>query len=108
MVFCALLLIPLLVFICGFFLSQRITWREFGVQVAIQAVIVGIITLIVSCTSMSDVEVWNGYVIDKQKVIVSCSHSYSCFCVNSCDKDNNCTQICQTCYEHSNDYDWDV
>ena len=53
---------------------------------------------------ITDTEIWNGQVTDKKQVWVSCSHSYECFCTT--DRDGNRT--CQTCYEHSNDWDWVV
>lgn len=55
-------------------------------------------------SQMADTEIWNGQVTGKQQVRVSCGHSYECFCTT--DRDGNRT--CQTCYEHSNDYDWRV
>jgi len=51
-----------------------------------------------------DVEIWNGEVTGKEKVWVSCEHSYSCNCTT--DKDGN--ESCDTCYDHSNDWDWQV
>lgn len=60
---------------------------------------------------MSDVEILNGIVTGKQQVRVSCEHSYSCNCRQSCSGSGNsrtCSQVCDTCYEHSNDWDWDV
>src|SRR4051812_22989724 len=59
-----------------------------------------------------DEEVWNGHVTSKEQVRVSCSHSYSCNCRQSCTSSGkggqSCTTVCDTCYEHSNDYDWDL
>lgn len=54
-------------------------------------------------TSLIDKELLNGEVVSKSKEQVSCSHSYMCNCTTS----NNVTS-CQTCYEHSWDYDWVV
>ncbi len=42
---------------------------------------------------------------------MSCSHSYSCNCRQVCSGSGNsrsCSTVCDTCYEHSNDWDWDV
>lgn len=55
-----------------------------------------------------DTEVWNGEVTSKAKNKVSCEHSYSCNCrTESCGKDCS-TTVCDTCYEHFYDVDWDV
>lgn len=59
----------------------------------------------------SDFIIVNGHVTAKEKVKVSCEHSYSCNCVRSCSgsgTSQTCTTICQTCYEHSHDFDWMV
>lgn len=63
----------------------------------------------------SDTEIWNGKVVSKTKDRVSCSHSYDCNCKNveSCSgsgKDRICStsRVCDTCYEHTHDYDWTV
>lgn len=59
----------------------------------------------------SDTEIWNGEVTGKSREEVSCSHSYSCNCRESCSgsgQNRSCTTICDTCYEHSHDYDWEV
>lgn len=56
-----------------------------------------------------DVEVHNGRVTSKEQDQVSCSHSYSCNCRQSCTgtgASRSCIQTCDTCYEHSHDYDW--
>lgn len=58
---------------------------------------------------LHDVEIWNGQVTGKEQVWVSCDHSYDCNCRTECDsKGENCGQKCDTCYEHSNDWDWRV
>lgn len=56
-----------------------------------------------------DVETWNGVITAKEKEKVSCSHSYSCNCHQVCSgsgKDQSCSQVCDTCYEHSYDVNW--
>ena len=58
-----------------------------------------------------DVEIWNGQVTGKERERVSCSHSYSCNCrtvYSGSGKDRTSHEECDTCYEHSNDYDWNV
>lgn len=63
-------------------------------------------------TLTSDTEIINGAVTGKDKVRVSCSHSYNCNCRPDCstnaDGSKSCSEKCDTCYEHMNDWDWDV
>jgi hypothetical protein len=111
MVFAVLLAIPLLFAIGAFILSKGITWKEFLAQVAAQVVVAAVSALIVSCGNTSDTEIWNGVVTKKEKSWVPCSHSYSCHCHEVCSgsgKNKSCSEHCDTCYEHSNDWDWDV
>lgn len=52
-----------------------------------------------------------GQVTDKQQVKVSCSHSYACNCRQVCSGSGDtrsCSTVCDTCYEHSYDWDWRV
>lgn len=61
--------------------------------------------------STSSTEILNGQVTGKEQNRVSCSHSYSCNCrtvTSGSGKDATTTTVCDTCYEHSNDWDWDV
>jgi len=75
-----------------------------------------LIVLVVTCGTYSigmigntvDTEVWSGEVTGKKKVKVPCKHSYECNCVTSTDSKGNVSRICQTCYDHSYDIDWDV
>ena len=111
MTYIILFLLPLTVAVGSFILTKTINWKEFAVQVVAQAILAGFCAGIVSCENTTDTEVWNSQVISKQQVMVSCSHSYSCNCYESCSgsgKDRSCSTICQTCYEHSYDYDWSV
>ena len=59
----------------------------------------------------ADTEVWNGQVTSKERKRVSCEHSYSCNCRQSCSgsgSNQSCSQVCDTCYEHSYDVSWYV
>jgi hypothetical protein len=104
-----LMLFPVLIGTVGLFWSKgRITIKEFLTLEAASFAIVGIGFLVARWTSTADWELWNGRVSGKDKVWVSCSHSYPCNphpCM--CDK-NGCSTCWDTCYEHSNDWDWDV
>jgi len=112
MIFITLFAIPIVVILFFYFASKKISWKELLVHAIVAAVIAGISTAVCYYSNVSDDEVWNGFVSNKQKNEVSCSHSYQCNCTKSCSKDTNgnesCTKTCQTCYEHSFDVDWDV
>jgi hypothetical protein len=111
MVFLVLLGIPLLIAVGGFVISKEITWKEFLVQLGVQMVIAGICACVMYFGQTHDTEVWNGVVVDKKENTVSCSHSYQCNCRNESTgsgKDRSCSTVCDTCYEHFHDYDWDV
>ncbi len=101
--------IPLLIpFFLKHFFNHQYTWGEVAICC--------FVTVIISCTTiytnmyaeMADKEVLNGKVTSKSQETVSCRHSYSCNCYNSCRPKGGCTRICSTCYEHSKDYDWNV
>lgn len=94
--------------------SKDITAKEMWVALGAN-VAVAVVSLVIfkgyAYGKMSDVEVWNGYVTSKQQTRVSCSHSYSCNCRQVCSgsgKSRSCSQHCDTCYDHTNDWDWDV
>lgn len=111
MFFLALLLIPLVVALVIFFLKHgSIQPVELGIQCAAILTFAGAATLLVNCQSTRDVEIINTSLVRKDRVSVPCSHSYQCMCHDSCTTDSrgnqSCTQVCQTCYDHSNDYDW--
>lgn len=105
-----------IIFVALFWWKRGMPRGDHWIQLAICFVPIILVSTAVLCFSVLgktlDHEVWNGQVADKKKVRVSCSHSYQCFCVDSCTTDSkgnrSCTQICQTCYEHSHDFDWDV
>lgn len=111
MTFLALFGVALLVGGLGFAFLQGVTWKEFLVQLGASAAIAGISMVIIYYKDTADHELWNGRVTGKKQVWVSCSHSYSCNCRQECSgsgKDRSCSTVCDTCYEHSNDWDWRV
>lgn len=112
MVFLTLLIIPLIIALVGFvFFNHKITLKEFLTQIGIQIIVAAISVSIIYSSNTHDVEIWNGKVLNKTRDEVSCSHSYDCFCYQNCSgsgNDQSCTTICQTCYEHSYDVDWNV
>ncbi len=112
MVFFVLLVVPLVVALVGFFVSKgAVTRKELALQMGVQLVVAGVAAYLVHYSSVHDTEVWNGSVVNKQSEHVSCSHSYSCHCRQSCSgsgKNRSCSEVCDTCYEHSYDVDWNV
>ena len=113
-----LMIVPLLVGIVCLVLSKtgqadaHLSLKEFGIMEGACLLIFMAGMAIARYTSVSDTELISGRVTDKQRNEVSCSHSYECNCYDSCTSDEkggqSCTRICQTCYEHSYDVDWDV
>lgn len=109
--FATAFLLSLTVTLVFYLTLKTICAKELGVIVGAQLVIAGAAAAISYYTSLSDTQVINSYVTGKEQVRVSCSHSYSCHCRQSCSgsgKNRSCHQVCDTCYEHSNDWDWDV
>lgn len=116
-IFLAPVLLSLLFFICQD--ETKNNWRNIGVisvkeflmMVGAQLLIAGTASAIIYHSDVSDVEIQNGYVGKKAQVSVPCSHSYQCNCREECSgsgKDRSCYTHCDTCYEHSNDWNWDV
>lgn len=89
-----------------------ISWEEMGLNIALCIMLTGGIWYLGVYSATSDTEVLNGRVTGKERVWTSCEHSYQCNCrqESSCDSKGNCTShtVCDTCYEHSNDYNWVV
>lgn len=112
MVFLTLFCIPLLLILANMILGRnKVTFKEFLLQMGIQACIAGVSCAVVYYSNTSDVEIHNGRVASKSREKVSCSHSYRCNCHDVCTgsgKDEHCTEHCDTCYEHSYDVDWPV
>ena len=107
-----LFLIPLLV-AAGFFVAfkHKVTWQEFLTQSAIVIVLSVSSMAVTKCSNTADVELWGGKIAKKVRDKVSCSHSYQCNCRTQCSgsgKNRSCWTVCDTCYEHSYDVDWDL
>lgn len=103
-----MLLIPLG---CWQFYGHEIKWQEALAQAAIGCLTVGLVYTFSMSSQMSDTEFINGLVTGKEQVRVSCSHSYSCHChmvSSGSGKKRSSHKECDTCYEHTNDWDWRV
>lgn len=107
-----LCLIPLVwVLITHFAFKTRITIKEAILQGGIAAVLIAFVYGCFVWSNTTDHQILNGHVTSKAQVEVSCEHSYSCNCRTVCSgsgKSRTCRTVCDTCYEHSNDWDWDV
>lgn len=108
-----LLAIPLVwAFAARYLLPATIETGEAAVNSGIAAFVMVALYCMFFWSNTRDTEILNGYVTGKERNKVSCEHSYQCMCVQSCSSDGrggqSCTEICQTCYDHSYDIDWDV
>lgn len=110
--FLLLMVLPILIAtICIFVFKGKVTLPEFGAQIAVPAVLMVIGLAVAYYQSTTDIEVWNGRITAKTRDRVSCRHSYSCNCRTVCSgsgKSESCSTVCDTCYEHSYDVDWNV
>lgn len=109
--FSIVLLIPLICAAAAFCFSKQICPKELAVIAGTQIVVAIVSALVCYNMSTCDNETWNSRIVSKQKVYTSCSHSYSCHCRESCSgsgKNRSCHQVCDTCYEHSNDWNWRI
>lgn len=109
-----LLLVPFLIAFGSFCISvyrndqdYQITLKEFLALISVISVVITGGYLLSRLTSTSDEELWNGRVSDKKKVYVSCSHSYPCN-PYPCGDSKHPMTCWHTCYEHSNDWDWNL
>lgn len=107
---------PLIVpWITKAFWPRKVSWKEFAAALVVGVIVSAVVYACGLASQTSDVEVWSGEVTSKDREKVSCSHSYDCNCrqVTSCSgsgKDRTCSssRVCDTCYEHSYDVDWNV
>jgi hypothetical protein len=110
--FATAFLLSLAITLVFYVVLKTICLKELACIVGIQMAIAGVSAAISYYSSLTDVQAINSYVMDKKQVRVSCEHSYECMCFDNCSTDSkgnrSCTKVCQTCYEHSNDWDWDV
>ena len=110
--FLILMVLPIVVAIGSIlYFKEKVTLPEFGAQLGIPAVCMLLGLAIAYAQSTTDIEVWNGRITQKTSERVSCRHSYPCNCREVCSgtgKDRSCSTVCDTCYEHSFDIDWDV
>lgn len=93
---------------------DTVTIKELILSLVINLAIAGIGVLLIKvyvAGQMYDTYTVVGKVTDKAQVYVSCEHPYSCNCRQVCSGSGDsrtCSTVCDTCYEHSNDWDWRV
>lgn len=111
MPFFILFAIPAMVGLLCFKFLSGITWKEMLLQLVAQAAIAGLSVWAIYSANTSDQAIWHGVVTGKEQVRVSCEHSYPCRCRTVCSgsgKTRSCGTRCDTCYHHTNDWDWRV
>lgn len=86
--------------------KQELTLYELGINLVVGVLIVMAGWGLGQFMQMTDIEILNGAVSAKHSEDVSCSHSYSCNCVKSCDSKGSCSETCSTCYDHPFDRNW--
>jgi hypothetical protein len=110
--FLLLMLVPLIISTAALLAFKgKVTKYEFLGQVGVVAVFVAVALCIAYASRTTDQEIWNGQITSRTRDEVSCRHSYRCHCYTSCSgsgKSRSCTEVCQTCYEHSYDVDWNI
>lgn len=107
-----LLLIPVIwMVVVKFGFGKTIDWREALLIMGVGLIITAGGWQFAKYSQAFDTEFLNGQVTGKKQVRVSCSHSYSCNCrtyTSGTGSNKTTRRTCDTCYEHSNDWDWDV
>lgn len=110
-------LLLLLVFPLLWPFAAKLIWKhEITVLEMLGNLAVGVVIVLIGWyagkyVQAMDVQVLNGQVQGKYSERVSCSHSYSCNCVESCSgsgQNRSCSTTCQTCYDHPYDVDWNL
>lgn len=114
--FYLVLFVPLMVpFVAKFWFKREYTIVEMLINLVMAFAITFAVYQLGSFSATQDTEIRSGQVTSKAKTWTSCEHSYQCRCrdVTSCSgsgKSRSCStsRVCDTCYEHSNDWDWRV
>lgn len=99
--------------ICKMIFPHEVTVREYLLVSFVNVVCVTLFYFLIQFSATWDTEIWSGQVTSKQSERVSCEHSYQCNCRqqrSGTDSKGNATYttVCDTCYEHSYDVDWEV
>jgi len=90
---------------------RQITIKEFLILISVSIIIAALSIVFIYHQNVTHDEIWNGLVTKKVREKVSCEHSYSCNCRESCSgsgKNRSCSTTCDTCYEHPYDFSYRV
>lgn len=105
-----LLGLPIIIGLAEFMFGRgKIVWQEFAIQEIAVILVVSAGYFIALMNKTVDVEIWNGTITSKNKVVSGCCHSYPCNCHEECSgsgKNRSCYTHCDTCYRHSSDYSY--
>lgn len=108
--FAILLIVSITVSVIAYFIF-KMDLKVAGITAAASFVLTLAACSIATYVSTSSTEKLNGEVTGKEQVTVSCEHSYQCHCrtvSSGSGKNKTYSTVCDTCYEHFHDYDWDV
>jgi hypothetical protein len=97
--------------IVKFVFKEEVTLLEVGAHIIGAGGITTLVYVAMVYANLSDTYYVHGVVTSKEQVSVPCEHSYPCRCRQVCSgsgSSRSCTTHCDTCYEHSHDYDWRV
>ena len=111
MIFFILIIGIVVLLLTKYVFKDEISWKEFGLSAAIFSIIVMTGYGISMVANTQDVEIISGKVVSKTHDRVSCRHSYPCNCRQQCSgygKNESCYTVCDTCYVHDYDIDWNV
>lgn len=104
-----LLIIPplLVAAFCRWKWHETISWGEAAVQAIVPVLLIAGVWSISTYSATLDYQTINGQVTGKGREWTFCSHSYSCRC-RSVRSGKTTRTVCDTCYHHSNDWNWRV
>ncbi len=115
-----ILLIPIgISLFCKYALKWDISWKEFGIQLAVGTIVLGLVWGIGRYSAAWDTEVLNGYVTGKHvhyftcptNTMNPCQNGYTCHSHDVCSgsgKNRTCHEEHDTCYTYPWEQDWFV
>jgi hypothetical protein len=89
-------------FISKYWLHHTVNWTEVVLQVMVVSLLVTAVWQAGIYGQLADTEIWNGYVVSKDRVHGHYVESYSC----NCRTDSKGNTTCQTCYEDHYTVTW--
>ena len=98
-------------FIAKYLLRHTFNFKELGLSIAIVSILVIVTIQLGKYGQTIDFEIWNGYVVSKERVHDTYEESYSCNCRETCSgsgKNRTCSETCDTCYRTHYTVDWNA